>query len=54
MIPYWGVQGLPVDEIKSRRERLVARAKLGAFPIGITACFAVWMLAMVYLLSISV
>jgi len=54
MVPVWGVQGLPVEQIKARRERLVARARLGAFPIGLTACFAVWMLAMVYLLSISV
>jgi multicomponent Na+:H+ antiporter subunit D len=49
-VPYWGVRGLPLVEIKNRRRHLVAHAKHGAFPIGLTACLAVCMLALAYLI----
>lgn len=53
LVPYWVVTGLKGEEVAERKERLVLRAQCGAFPIGITACLAVLMLAIVYLVALS-
>jgi len=53
LIPYWKVIGLKPDEIAEHKAKLVLRAQRGAFPVGITACLAVMMLAIVYLVALS-
>lgn len=52
LVPYWMVIGLKGEGIAERKTKLVLRAKRGAFPVGITACLAVMMLAIVYLVAI--
>jgi len=52
LAPYWMVIGLNGDAIAERKTKLILRAKRGAFPIGITACLAVLMLAIIYLVAL--
>ena len=53
LVPIWMLCRLKPDEIADRKEKLALRAKRGAFPVGITACLAVIMLAIVYLVALS-
>lgn len=53
MVPYWRALGLGSFAIAERKEKLILRAKRGAFPIGITACLAVVMLAIIYLVALA-
>ncbi|MCF6314444.1 MAG: Na(+)/H(+) antiporter subunit D [Verrucomicrobiales bacterium] len=53
LVPYWMVLGLGSYAIAERKEKLILRAKRGAFPIGITACLAVMMLAIIYLVALA-
>ncbi len=53
LVPYWMGIGLNSDEIAGRKAKLVLRAKRGAFPVGITACLAVMMLAIIYLVALA-
>ena len=48
--PYWKIRGYPEDEIEDRRREFYERTRLGAYPVGITACIAVVMLGLLYLL----
>jgi len=49
MRPYWKLHGLSEEELIHREQALYVQAELGAFPIGITACLAVIMMAVVFL-----
>ena len=49
MRPYWKLHGLSEEELIHREQALYIQAELGAFPIGITACLAVIMMAVVFL-----
>ncbi len=49
MRPYWKLHGLSEEELIHREKALYVQAELGAFPIGITACLAVIMMAVVLL-----
>ena len=49
MRPYWKLQGLGEEELVRREKALYVQAELGAFPIGITACLAVILMAVVFL-----
>lgn len=46
MTPIWLMQGLDEKEVEDRKQAFFRRAKRGAFPIGITAFFAVILLGM--------
>jgi multicomponent Na+:H+ antiporter subunit D len=53
LVPYWVASGLKREEIAERKARLILWVHSGAFPIGITACLAVLMLAIVYLVALG-
>ena len=48
--PYWKLQGYGPEEVVNRRREIYEQARLGAFPIGITACLAVVLLALLFFL----
>ncbi len=50
MTPVWMMQGLSRDEMGEERARLFKRARRGAFPIGLTALFAAFFLALLSIL----
>lgn len=50
MRPVWAIQGLNAGEVEEARRSVFKRAKYGAFPIGITAFFAVILLGLLSLL----
>jgi multicomponent Na+:H+ antiporter subunit D len=47
MGPIWAIQGLGPDQIDDARRSVFRRAKHGAFPIGMTAFFAVILLGLI-------
>lgn len=51
LTPIWKLQGLPEEELARRQEQVSLRCERGAFPIGITACLAVFLLALLFLVS---
>ncbi|MEZ5305111.1 MAG: hypothetical protein R3F11_31380, partial [Verrucomicrobiales bacterium] len=48
MTPIWKVGGADGNAMQAKRENLLRQAKMGAFPIGITACLAVLLLAVLF------
>jgi hypothetical protein len=50
MTPFWKFRGLSAEEIEARSEALFLQGRRGTFPIGITACLAVVLLALLFLL----
>ena len=50
MTPIWAIQRLSPEETDAARHSVFRRAKHGAFPIGITAFFAVILLGLLSLL----
>ncbi len=53
LLPIWKMQGHSRDEIARRRDRVYQRCERGAFPIGITACLAVLLLALLFVVSLA-
>ncbi|MCB1229529.1 MAG: Na(+)/H(+) antiporter subunit D [Verrucomicrobiae bacterium] len=51
MMPVWKMQGHDADEIARRKAVVYTRCEQGAFPIGITACLAVLLLALLFVVS---
>ncbi len=51
MTPVWKIQGHDAEEIARRKELVYLRCERGAFPIGITACLAVFLLALLFVVS---
>ncbi len=51
MTPLWRIQGHDAEEIARRKEIVYLRCERGAFPIGITACLAVFLLALLFIVS---
>ena len=51
LMPVWKLQGHSTDEIARRKEAVYQRCERGAFPIGITACLAVFLLALLFIVS---
>lgn len=51
LTPIWKLRGLPEEEVVRRQERISLRCERGAFPIGITACLAVFLLALLFIVS---
>ncbi len=49
--PYWKLQGYGPEEMLGKRQEIYERARLGACPIGITACLAVVLLALLFFLK---
>ena len=50
LTPYWRLQGFGPEETVDKRQEIYELARLGAFPIGITACLAVFLLALLFFL----
>lgn len=48
MWPWWKARGLSADEVEARRRDLRMLTRRGAFPIGVTACLAVLLLALLF------
>lgn len=51
MVPVWASSGMNQNLLKEKRDSLYNRVRLGTFPIGITALFAVLILALLFLFS---
>lgn len=51
MTPIWKLQGHDADEIAKRKQSVYLRCERGVFPIGITACLAVFLLALLFVVS---
>jgi multicomponent Na+:H+ antiporter subunit D len=51
LMPFWKIAGLPAGEVARRRDLVYLRFERGAFPIGITACLAVFLLALLFIVS---
>lgn len=51
LTPAWRIAGLSDDEISRRRDQVYLRCERGAFPIGVTACLAVFLLALLFIVS---
>jgi len=51
MVPVWKVQGHSGEEIERLKKVVYLRCERGAFPIGITACLAVLLLAVLFVVS---
>jgi multicomponent Na+:H+ antiporter subunit D len=49
LVPVWVVSGLTPEQIAGKKEVMFLRAQRGAFPIGVTACLAVLLLAFLFL-----
>jgi multicomponent Na+:H+ antiporter subunit D len=50
MTPFWRAQGMEEDDLKNKQQSFYEDARLGAFPIGRTAIFAVILLGLLYVL----
>jgi multicomponent Na+:H+ antiporter subunit D len=48
MVPYWRVQGASTETVNDRKRELYEQARLGAFPVGVTAFLAVVLLASLF------
>lgn len=48
MAPYWRIQGADADTIDKRQRALYEQARLGTFPVGITAFLAVVLLGLLF------
>ncbi len=51
LTPYWKLRGLSATEMKQHQDQLRLKSQFGAFPIGVTACLAVFLLALLILLA---
>jgi multicomponent Na+:H+ antiporter subunit D len=51
LMPFWKMSGLPDEEVARRKDLVQLRCERGAFPIGITACMAVFLLALLFIVS---
>ncbi|MEM7145983.1 MAG: Na(+)/H(+) antiporter subunit D [Verrucomicrobiota bacterium] len=49
MVPVWVGSGLTPEQIASKREVMYVRAQRGVFPVGVTVCLAVLLLAFLFL-----
>jgi hypothetical protein len=49
LVPLWRLQGLPPETVAAKREELRQSTRLGMIRVGITVCFAVLMLALLFL-----
>ncbi|MEM9281204.1 MAG: Na(+)/H(+) antiporter subunit D [Verrucomicrobiota bacterium] len=54
MAPIWSIQGHSPEQIEVQREILFKRAQRGAFPIGLTAFFAVLLLGLLMVAKIVI
>ena len=50
MTPFWRAQGMDEDDLKDKQQSFYEDARLGAFPIGRAAIFAVILLGLLYVL----
>ena len=50
MTPFWKAQGIGEDDLKDKQQSFYEDARLGAFPIGRAAIFAVILLGLLYVL----
>lgn len=48
LAPYWRLQGYGPEEMTDKKREIFELARLGAFPIGVTACLAVVLLALLF------
>jgi multicomponent Na+:H+ antiporter subunit D len=48
LVPVWRLQGLPPDAVERKREKLSQTVISGLYPVGVTACLAVLMLALLF------
>ena len=48
MTPFWKVRGIAGEELDAKRRAFYEDARLGAFPIGVTAVFAVVLLGLLF------
>ncbi|MDA0811287.1 MAG: Na(+)/H(+) antiporter subunit D [Verrucomicrobia bacterium] len=51
MVPVWASTGMNQNLLQEKKDALYNRVRLGTFPIGITALFAVLLLALMFLFS---
>lgn len=51
MWPIWKLQGCTDEELSERRRLVYTRCERGAFPIGITACLAILLMALLFFVS---
>ena len=51
MVPVWASTGMNQNLLQEKRDALYNKIRLGTFPIGITALFAVLLLALLFLFS---
>ncbi len=49
LMPIWMIQSKSRNEIEQKKQDLYEKARLGAFPIGLTACLAVLLLGILFL-----
>ena len=51
MVPWWRITGNSGDELREKTQNLYTQGRRGAFRIGVTACLAVLLLALLMLFS---
>ena len=51
MIPIWRISGISGEDLVDKKQELYKQGRRGAFRIGVTACFAVLLLALLILFS---
>jgi len=54
MVPWWRITGTSDDELTEKKQDLYKQGRRGAFRIGVTACLAVLLLALLMLFSAKV